>query len=377
MSSDLLKRSDDDFLKRSLIGILVYIVIWPILAVFTGFYARAPEFNNAFIALFVIISTLRLLQAYHHKRLYEYSSKLCRYTMLGLCLIHSIVLGVLLACVTVIPEYQDMRTEVIMVVVGLASGASASLSTKPKFTHIYIFTLLFPGAVACLTVEHLRYFIMIYLILWVYFYTVTQRYFKEYLRAYTIEKELTNKQKQLEELNITDTLTGVYNRQYFDNTLDMQWSLASRSQAHLSILFLDLDFFKKVNDVYGHLVGDTALCHAANIFKEESKRKSDMVARYGGEEFAIILPSTHYQDAFKLAERIRERIEKTPVIHGDNSINITVSIGVNCTIPNNQSNCTEFLDHADQALYQAKSQGRNRVIGYDQALENHSNKTDN
>lgn len=374
MDSDFLKRSDNDFLQRSLIGILVYIVIWPILAVFTGFYARAPEFNNAFIIPFVIISALRLLQAYYHKRLHDYSILLCRYTMLGLCLIHSMILGILLAFVTVIPEYQDMRMVVIMVVVGLASGASASLSTKPTFTKIYIFTLLLPGAIACLMVDHLRYFIMIYMLLWVYFSTVTTRYFKEYLRAYTIEKELTNKQTLLEKLTVTDTLTGVYNRQYFDNTLDMQWSLASRSQAHLSILFLDLDFFKKVNDVYGHVVGDTALCHAANIFKEESKRKSDMVARYGGEEFAIILPSTHYQDAHKLAERVRERIENTPVIHGDNSINITVSIGVNSTIPNNQSNCTEFLDHADQALYQAKSQGRNRVVGYGQGL---SNKTDN
>lgn len=367
MDSDFLKRSDQDFLWRSLAGILAHMLIWPLLAWFSGFYAQAPDFNGAFITAFIVIGVVRLLQAYSHTHLYEQHPELCRTLMLGLCLCHAITLGVLLLLITLIPEYQHMIMMGVMVAVGFSSGAAASLSIKPIFSKAYIAVILFPAAIACLFTDELKYFMLIYIILGVYFFLLSKRFYTEYSQSFIIENELKTKQKLLETLTITDTLTGVHNRQYFDNTLDMQWSLASRSQAHLSILFLDLDFFKKVNDVYGHLVGDTALCHAANIFKEESKRKSDMVARYGGEEFAIILPSTHYQDAYKLAERIRTRIENSPVIHGENSINITVSIGVNSTIPNNKSNCTEFLDHADQALYQAKAQGRNRVIGFEQS----------
>jgi len=366
MSPDLLQRSDNDFVKRSLAGILAHMLIWPILAWFSGFYALAPDFNGAFISAFVVIGIIRLLQAYSHTHLYEQHPKLCRSLMLGLCLSHAITLGLLLLLITLIPEYQHMIMMGVMLAVGISSGAAASLSIKPIFSKFYIAVILCPAAAACLFTEDLKYFMLIYIILCTYFFLLSKRFYNEYTQAFIIEKELKAKQVLLEKLTITDTLTGVYNRQYFDKTLDMQWSLASRSQAYLSILFLDLDFFKKVNDVYGHVVGDIALCHAANIFKEESKRKSDMVARYGGEEFAIILAGTNHQDACKLAERVRKRIENTPVIHGNNSINITVSIGVNTTIPNNKSNCTEFLDRADQALYQAKSQGRNRVMGFDQ-----------
>lgn len=364
MSPEFLKRSDNDFLKRSLAGILAHMLIWPLLAWFSGFYSLAPSFNNTFNMVFVLLGAVRLLQAYSHSHLYDQYPKLCRTIMLSLCLGHAITLGALLLFITLIPEYQHMIMMGVMVAVGFSSGAAASLSIKPIFSKFYIALVLCPAAIACLFTDSLKHFMLIYIILCAYFFLLSKRFYSEYIQAFEIENELKAKQKLLEKLTITDTLTGVYNRQYFDNTLDMQWSLASRSQAYLSILFLDLDFFKKVNDVYGHVVGDTALCHAANIFKDESKRKSDMVARYGGEEFAIILAGTNHQDACKLAERVRERIENTPVIHGDNSINITVSIGVNTTIPNNQSNCTEFLDNADQALYEAKSQGRNRVMGF-------------
>ena len=184
------------------------------------------------------------------------------------------------------------------------------------------------------------------------------------MRAFHIERKLLENQIKLERLNQTDTLTGIYNRQYFDNALDLQWDLASRSQSSLAILFLDLDFFKKVNDVYGHLIGDKALCHAASIFQETAKRKSDMVARYGGEEFAIILASTKHEAAKELAENIRLQIQNTPLVYNESTIHLTVSIGVNCITPNNRNTCLEFLQKVDQALYEAKHRGRNRVVSY-------------
>jgi diguanylate cyclase (GGDEF)-like protein len=212
------------------------------------------------------------------------------------------------------------------------------------------------------TKENYVYLTPLFSILWVYYILLARRFSIEYQRAFHIETTLKENQTKLEALTITDALTGINNRQYFDQALDVQWDLASRSQSNLSILFLDLDFFKKINDKYGHLIGDKALCHAANLFKETTKRKSDMIARYGGEEFAIILASTPHKDAINLAETIRRKLEETPLLLGERTIKMTVSIGVNTTIPSNIQNCIGFLDEADQALYEAKESGRNKIV---------------
>ena len=119
-----------------------------------------------------------------------------------------------------------------------------------------------------------------------------------------------------------------------------------------------------MNDRYGHLIGDQALCHAANLFQEATKRKSDMLARYGGEEFAIILPSTPHKDAVSFAESIRSQLENSPLDTEGHRINLTVSIGVNTITPENDMGYMSFLDNADKALYQAKHTGRNQVVSY-------------
>lgn len=374
MDEALLKRTDVDFLRRSFMGIIVYMAIWPALAWFSGFWKEAPGFNLGFTLAFVGIGVLRILQAYGHEFYYDRRPKLTRFFMLAFSYCHAITLSALLVMVTLTPEYQHMMITTLMVNIGISSGSAASLSTKPTFTKLYLCTLIIPGGISCMMVPELQYLLSVYITLLLYFIMVAHRYYREYIRAYNIEKELKDKQIELERLNITDTLTGLYNRQYFDNALDMQWSQASRSQSRISILFLDLDFFKKVNDVYGHLAGDTALIHAAKIFKDIAKRKSDMVARYGGEEFAIILPGNSFHEAYQLAENIRKAIEQSSVQHGENIITIRVSIGVNSTIPTYQSSVTDFLDQADQALYQAKEQGRNRVVCFDDSKADTPNK---
>lgn len=247
---------------------------------------------------------------------------------------------------------------------GVVSGAVSSLTPKPKFTQLYLTFLTVPIIISASFNSDFFYLSYLFSVLWLYYIFLARRFSNEYQRAFHIELSLSENQKKLEALNITDSLTGIYNRQYFDNALESQWELASRSQSTLSILFLDIDFFKKVNDEYGHLIGDEALCHAANVFKEIAQRKSDMIARYGGEEFAIILPSTPQEDAMALAEVIRKKLEALPLHHDEISIVLTVSIGVNATIPNNRDSYMGFVDDVDKALYHAKKTGRNKVVSY-------------
>jgi diguanylate cyclase (GGDEF)-like protein len=364
MSSDLTKRTDMDFLSRSFPGLFVYATVWPLLAFAADFFSINYNLAVTFTALFIGISVVRVAHAYSTPYFYAISPSIWRIALFSLAFSHALTLSSIHVYLIVIDENFNMVILTTLIMVGLVGGAASSLAPKPIFTQFYIAVILCPTMIAYFFSPSYHFLAPLVVVMWIYYILMCRRYYKEYTRAFDIERKLKENQIKLEALNQTDTLTGIYNRQYFDNALDLQWDLASRSQSSLSILFLDLDFFKKVNDEYGHIIGDKALCHAASVFQETAKRKSDMVARYGGEEFAIILPSTQHDIAKELAENIRLNIEKTPLIYGEITVQLTVSIGVNYTIPNNQINCILFLDQVDQALYEAKHTGRNCVVSY-------------
>jgi diguanylate cyclase (GGDEF)-like protein len=180
------------------------------------------------------------------------------------------------------------------------------------------------------------------------------------VRARTNELESVN--EQLAELSTTDALTGVRNRRYFDQMLEREFNRARRAREHLSILMLDIDYFKRVNDEYGHQVGDDALRSVANILREVIYRTTDFVARYGGEEFAIILPNTEVAGAYLVAEKIRKKIAKHQFDAAGVSFSITVSIGLIGDEPSSGFSADFWLKEADDALYKAKEEGRNKVV---------------
>ncbi|WP_396587659.1 GGDEF domain-containing protein [Bermanella sp. R86510] len=362
MDAKLTKRTDIDFLKRSIPGVFIYAFMWPMLSYGVDFYEQSPLVSHAFSASFIIVSVLRLLHALSTKHVYEKCPDTWRFIMYALAYAHSITLAGLFVVVLAVPEFHYIAMAVALIVVGILSGASASLSPKPVFTQIYIGSLAAPATVACFVIDDYQFLFPLFLATWIYFIFLGRRFYSEYQRAFNIEMSLKENQIKLERLSETDTLTGLFNRQYFDNALDIQWELANRTQKSISILFLDLDHFKNINDEYGHIVGDTVLCHAANLFSEIARRKTDMIARYGGEEFAIILPATEASDALALAEHIRSAVEKTPCRTSEGVIPLTVSIGVNTIIPNHGMNPVDFVDRVDQALYKAKDKGRNQVV---------------
>jgi len=162
-------------------------------------------------------------------------------------------------------------------------------------------------------------------------------------------------------LSETDSLTGLYNHGRFQKLLSDEFGRAKRYKANLSLLFMDIDHFKNYNDLLGHLAGDKLLMDLADILKKNA-RQLDIVARYGGEEFAIILPSTKKYAALKLAERIRKAVEKYNFEDQERlkSHNLTISIGVSFYQDEMQLK-EELIQKADQALYEAKSEGRNKV----------------
>ncbi|CAM4367393.1 diguanylate cyclase [Shewanella livingstonensis] len=177
-------------------------------------------------------------------------------------------------------------------------------------------------------------------------------------------RELNDVNQKLTEQNTIDSLTGVKNRSAFDRRLIAEGRISRRQQTPMSLLMLDIDKFKNINDQYGHLSGDHTIKTIANTLSEYVKRPTDLVSRFGGEEFAIILPCTDIEGALLVAEQIRQAISELVIVHNEHTIPVTVSIGISETIIDSDEHPMLLLEQADKALYQAKRGGRNKVCYY-------------
>ena len=171
--------------------------------------------------------------------------------------------------------------------------------------------------------------------------------------------------QRLQAISIHDPLTKVYNRRYFMLRFFEEFERAKRFKLNLSILMADIDLFKKINDRYGHLVGDVVLVEIAKIIKENI-REIDFVARYGGEEFVVILQETDRDGALFLAERIINKVNSQMIEAFDERLKLTLSIGVSF-FPKDATSADSLLEVADKALYKAKAEGRNRVVFFDKS----------
>jgi len=175
--------------------------------------------------------------------------------------------------------------------------------------------------------------------------------------------------KQAEALSVTDDLTHLFNSRYLNIVLRRETKRASRSGRPLSLLFIDLDGFKGVNDTHGHLFGSRALVEAATVIRG-SARETDVVARFGGDEFALVLPDTGGEGAFAVGERIRERIAEHKFLAGDGlDIHLTASVGV-ATLPDVAASAEELVQAADKAMYQVKDSGKNGIQAAADPAEN-------
>jgi two-component system, cell cycle response regulator len=188
------------------------------------------------------------------------------------------------------------------------------------------------------------------------------------LRLQLLEKQnadLLLRNRALAEASSVDALTGLYNRRYVMDSMEAEINRAIRSGAPISVLMLDLDHFKSVNDNHGHAAGDLVLRHVGSVLRE-SCRVYDVPARYGGEEFCLLLPDTPVENSVTVAERIRRRLESKTVDYRDgSSLRITASIGVAALEENDSDKVfgsAALIDRADRALYVAKDRGRNRVV---------------
>ncbi len=178
------------------------------------------------------------------------------------------------------------------------------------------------------------------------------------------EENLITLQKKLEEFSFKDSLTGVANRRMFDSIMEVEWVNARRNNQPLSLIMLDIDYFKQYNDEYGHIQGDECLKRVGRVLSLSASRARDFFARFGGEEFVLVLPETDELSAKKIAERCRNLIFKEQIPHEKSQIShvLTISLGVGTITPSHKDEAISFIEMVDKRLYQAKQKDRNCII---------------
>jgi diguanylate cyclase (GGDEF)-like protein len=168
--------------------------------------------------------------------------------------------------------------------------------------------------------------------------------------------ELNRINQELRMLSFTDSLTGVYNRFMFDAKINEDWEGCKNSLSPLALIIIDVDFFKNINDNYGHQAGDEYLKKISAILKESTKSPTNIIARYGGDEFAILIPGMNNSKVSEFSEQIRNNVEQSHIPHNYSSVSkyVTISLGACSVVPSETLTITNFVKYADDALYEAK-----------------------
>ncbi len=201
-------------------------------------------------------------------------------------------------------------------------------------------------------------------------------YLNLYKAKYQLEKtvksrtaELISVNKSLQQLSQEDGLTGLFNRRFFDQTIAKEWMRLKREKGSLCLIISDIDFFKPFNDIYGHQHGDHCLRITSALIKQSTTRSADFSARYGGEEFVILLPNSNAEDGRQIANKIKQALKESHIIHSHNPGGIiTMSFGISAVIPDQNNSVEQLIKQADDALYQSKENGRNCITIYKESV---------
>lgn len=353
-----------DLKKRSTIGIIFYVLLAFIVVFAEGFYFRKPSFSLIFLLSITGICLFRLIHLVISRKMGERYEILNRYIFFTSVIITGLVWGLTLSLLML--HEGEPGTQLIMTVCisGLCAGGVVAFIPHRMLSIIFNISMLAPTTIILLAKGFNIPLAVMFFLYSVYLVLIAIRGNAEYWDALENENLLEIKSLELARLSNTDVLTGLYNRRFFNDAFDKEWKRSGRDNRLLSIILFDIDYFKKINDTFGHQVGDAYLKKTAEVLTSVFKRESDIVARYGGEEFIILLPGTGADHALQLAEKAIQSMASLAIDYQGEKVGTTLSAGVNCCIPNFNFNVRSdsMIVGADQALYMAKERGRNQVV---------------
>ncbi len=357
---DIQKRIDMDLLSRSSFALVVYCILYPSILYPFDLFAKFPLISWGFTGASVFLSLVRLLHIKLSDVFYDRFPVMWMAFFKVFSILHGCLLSGMFVLATYHPEFKPAQTVVVFFVAGISSGGISSLSPNLFSALIFPSVLMVPAIATSFFMGLMPtgWAILMYL---VFISVLAIRNNKEYMRTFSIEEQLERQKKELETLSRTDALTGLYIRGYFNTLYSMLWESGVRNNIGLTLMLMDIDHFKHVNDSYGHTSGDECLKIIASSVNECLKRKTDISCRFGGEEFAILISGTPLHETEKLAEKIRKNIESKWIENGEHRFQVTASIGVANILPKIGNEPILLIEQADQALYRAKKSGRNCI----------------
>lgn len=361
------KQALHDLTLRARGGIVIYLLVWLVISLWAGFPSFMPGlfWLNTFI-----IALLAVFRGLHYWSVVKAPDNNvdAKINLLIICiLLNALHWGSLTAWIVINDEFQHLQYLFIITLAAFAMASTTPLSISRLISVLFPLLLYLPPVSILLLVDHqpqygllpiLAVFSMIHI---AYAARIAHN---DYWRATENQAIAEQRSETLERMSITDSLTQLQNRACFIERYNDEWKRCDRLQVPLSVLMLDLDHFKQINDQYGHLMGDECLRKVAVALRYEIPRETDTIARYGDHKFVVLLPDTDIDDAHRIAERVIKRIGTMRVSHQNNQIEITCSIGLIAEIPDYQQNSQLLLKNADKALCQAKEKGRNQVALY-------------
>lgn len=355
------QRTDQDIYRRNLPMVPAFVALWAAIAWVSGFYKTMPKVSlAAFIGLAGIMA-LQMLFALLNKPLYRLSAVTWRFFFYLLVFASGTIWSGLFILCFFEADFEPLFLPMTLATAGITSAALSNFAPSRWVAQSYVSVLLLPAVFVCFSSQaHITVGVVV-VVYWFYGLVILQRFHGEYIGNYASESSVDMQHTELQRQNRTDGLTKVFNRRYFDEALKREWQQGAHERDWLALLFIDIDFFKKINDTYGHMAGDECLKQAAAIINGAVQPGSDIVARYGGEEFAVLLPRTSPEMAFRIAESIRKQFALKAFSFDDRTINITASIGVSSMVPSVANPPTILIDQADQGVYLAKEAGRDNV----------------
>ncbi len=354
-----------DLTIRARGGMYVYMATWLASALWVDIPTQNPVFFYLNTLILGIILLIRLIHYRIVRKTPEYNVDFMSRVLILVILASALHWGILSAWVFYTNEFPMLFFPYIVMLAAFTIGGSVTLSISREIRIFYPLLMYIPSLLQGFLFDQNTLFLMISLLTFVsYLYVLeTSRVSsRDYYKAITNEKKANERALMLEKLSNTDPLTRVKNRLYFNRIFSDEWMRCSRLQAPLSIMMLDLDHFKKINDNYGHIYGDQCLQKVAKTLKTQLPRATDTIARYGGEEFVILLVNTELDYAEKIAGKLIQAISEIEVLKDNKAIPISCSIGVASTIPNHHVSNELLLIAADNAMYKAKALGRHQWV---------------
>jgi diguanylate cyclase (GGDEF)-like protein len=350
--------------RRAQGGIYVYLPTWLTIAAATGLFASHPAVVAAVSAVCFMIGLARFVLHRHFQALVARHPGWARVSFLTLMLGNGVLLSLLGTAAVYWPPLAPIQYPLILIGAVICASATMAMAMEPAVRFGMPAAIILPFTVGtCLAPApgHLGMGVLIALFV-AHLIKASRHVHDDYWRGVEALALLGQRVGELEVLSTTDPLTRLHNRLHFERRLADEWHHAMRRSEPLTLMIIDLDHFKRINDTRGHAVGDVCLMHVAAALETSLSRATDLVARYGGEEFVVLLPVTEADAAVKVAERLRRAVEGVAVEIGGCRVALSCSIGLATVWPSFHGTPASALALADAALYEAKATGRNRVV---------------